>query len=148
MPIQYAMIAPNDEVTAVISLGFDDEYTDGEVYNGQTARAVSTDTDMHSLITDWCCTQSGEWYAKPPRPNIWSKWLDGEWSMAHINVAEVVRPERNRLLAECDWTQTIDAPMSVAKQAEWRVYRKALRDLTDNLDGIINPDDVIYPRKP
>lgn len=36
---------------------------------------------------------------------------------------------RNRLLAETDWTQLPDVPLSAEKKAEWAVYRQALRDL-------------------
>lgn len=38
-----------------------------------------------------------------------------------------VRAQRNRLLAECDWTQLSDSP--VDKQA-WANYRQALRDIS------------------
>ena len=41
-----------------------------------------------------------------------------------------IRHERNRLLAESDWTQVPDSPLSAAKKAEWQTYRQALRDIT------------------
>ena len=51
-------------------------------------------------------------------------------------VHEVARPyvshlkaKRDALLAKTDWTQTVDAPLSDAKKAEWATYRQALRDL-------------------
>ena len=37
----------------------------------------------------------------------------------------VMRIERNRLLADSDWTQTADAPVD---QQAWATYRQALRD--------------------
>ena len=43
---------------------------------------------------------------------------------------ENIRKERNQLLAECDWTQFTDTPLSVEKKAEWATYRQALRDIT------------------
>tara|TARA_E500000318_G_C3534886_1_gene202128 strand:+ start:165 stop:425 length:261 start_codon:yes stop_codon:yes gene_type:complete len=39
------------------------------------------------------------------------------------------RSERNRLLAETDWTQVSDSPLSSDKKTEWVNYRTALRDL-------------------
>ena len=39
---------------------------------------------------------------------------------------ERMRIERNRLLTESDWTQTVDDP--TGKSAEWATYRQALRD--------------------
>lgn len=36
-----------------------------------------------------------------------------------------MRYQRDRLLAESDWTQTLDAPVD---RAAWATYRQALRD--------------------
>lgn len=52
-----------------------------------------------------------------------------------------VRDERNRLLAECDWTQVPDA--TVDKQA-WLDYRQALRDITTQTD----PINIVWPTPP
>jgi hypothetical protein len=51
------------------------------------------------------------------------------------------RNERNTLLQECDWTQTIDAPVD---QAAWAIYRQALRDITE-AEGW---PEVEFPIKP
>ena len=40
----------------------------------------------------------------------------------------VVRRERNRLLADTDWTQLSDVSMSTADRGEWKKYRQYLRD--------------------
>lgn len=62
-------------------------------------------------------------------------------------VAAQVRVERNRLLAESDWTQLADArsAMGEAKAAEWDAYRQALRDIPEQ-PGF--PRDVEWPTKP
>jgi len=41
--------------------------------------------------------------------------------------AASIRADRNKRLAECDWTQVADAPS--AKQFAWAEYRQKLRDL-------------------
>ena len=41
-----------------------------------------------------------------------------------------LRLRRDSLLAQTDWTQTVDAPLSVSDQLKYRTYRQALRDLT------------------
>jgi hypothetical protein len=41
---------------------------------------------------------------------------------------ERLRKHRNRLLAQSDWTQTTDSPLTDAKKQEWATYRQALRD--------------------
>jgi hypothetical protein len=56
--------------------------------------------------------------------------------------AKSVRAERNRLIAECDWTQVEDSP---ADKAAWATYRQALRDITLQAGF---PFDVTYPTKP
>ena len=44
---------------------------------------------------------------------------DAYWS-------ELMRAQRNRMLAESDWTQAHDDP--TGKRDEWAVYRQQLRD--------------------
>lgn len=58
---------------------------------------------------------------------------------------EEVRTERDRLLAECDWTQVVDAPLSENEKELWAAYRQLLRDLPQRFD---NTEDVVYPTKP
>lgn len=66
------------------------------------------------------------------------EWLDSttkpteaeiDAKLAEITAAEplrLLRVERNRLLADSDWTQVADAPVDAAA---WATYRQALRDL-------------------
>lgn len=54
----------------------------------------------------------------------------------------VLRAERNRLLAECDWTQALDSPVD---KAAWATYRQSLRDLPQNTTDPLNP---IWPERP
>lgn len=56
-----------------------------------------------------------------------------------------VRNERNILLRESDWTQTLDAPLSAEQREQWAEYRQKLRDLPVQ-DGF--PDSVVFPTKP
>jgi hypothetical protein len=69
-------------------------------------------------------------YAPPPPPS------DEE-------VAAAVRVERNRLLAESDWTQLPDVPEAV--RLSWAIYRQALRDIPEQ-EGF--PHNVTWPSKP
>jgi hypothetical protein len=56
--------------------------------------------------------------------------------------ASKVRADRNRRLAECDWTQVLDAPVD---RTVWAAYREALRNLPAQ-EGF--PHNVIWPNKP
>lgn len=53
-----------------------------------------------------------------------------------------VREERNKALAETDWTQLADAPVN---SLSWANYRQQLRDITDQAGF---PWEVTWPTKP
>jgi len=68
-----------------------------------------------------------------------------QWAENPEAVKESLRPERNRLLAESDWTQLNDSPLPEDKLAAWSAYRQDLRDLTDDID---ENGEVELPVKP
>lgn len=55
-----------------------------------------------------------------------------------------VRSERNYRLAQCDWTQLDDTPLSNTQKQEWAAYRQALRDITTQDD----PFAIVWPQVP
>lgn len=57
----------------------------------------------------------------------------------------LIRQKRNRLLAECDWTQVPDAPLDEKRREAWRQYRQALRDIPQRFE---RADDVAWPECP
>jgi hypothetical protein len=93
------------------------------------------------------------WNEETSEPIIGSQTLQEKLGMTDAEVIEahkegnfslLVRPERDKLLLESDWTQGTDSPLSDSKKAEWRTYRQALRDMTTQSD----PENVIWPNKP
>ena len=60
------------------------------------------------------------------------------------NSASLSRSWRSQLLAECDWTQTADSPLSDEDKAAWATYRQELRDLP-SAEGFPN---VAFPTPP
>jgi hypothetical protein len=56
--------------------------------------------------------------------------------------AKSVREQRNKLIAECDWTQVADAPVD---KETWATYRQALRDVPTQAGF---PWDVTWPEAP
>ena len=63
----------------------------------------------------------------------------------------MVREKRNALLAECDWTQAVDSPLSDTDKAAWATYRQALRDMTNGITIDVNDtllDSYTWPEKP
>jgi hypothetical protein len=65
----------------------------------------------------------------------------------------ILRKQRNALLAESDWTQTSDNALSSDKKTEWETYRQALRDLPAKAKPKLSDDglsisNVTFPTKP
>lgn len=56
----------------------------------------------------------------------------------------VIRTKRNRLLAECDWTQLPTARITSEELAAWNTYRNALFDFPETC----NPTNPVWPIKP
>lgn len=44
--------------------------------------------------------------------------------------SEIVREDRNQRLADSDWTQFNDSPLTTADKTAWATYRQQLRDVT------------------
>ena len=84
---------------------------------------------------------------------------DGEWVMtwqvSDASTDEIatrlegefasVRADRNWRLADCDWTQLGDCPLSDADKAAWATYRQELRDVPKQ-SGF--PWNVTWPEQP
>jgi hypothetical protein len=94
-------------------------------------------TDSEKLVKVWVPTLiSGEWILPHQAVAKTEEDLTTESEVAWANLRE----ERDKLLAETDWTASTDVTMT----AEMTEYRQALRDLPSNVD--IN--NIIYPEKP
>jgi len=56
-----------------------------------------------------------------------------------------LRIQRDKLIAQTDWTQVPDSPLDTADKSAWQNYRQALRDITQTYTSL---DDVVWPTKP
>lgn len=52
---------------------------------------------------------------------------------------------RNSLLANSDWTQLADVPLTAEEKADWATYRQALRDVPSQ-PGF--PNNIVWPAAP
>ena len=59
-----------------------------------------------------------------------------------------LRVERNFLLADSDWTDLPNSPLTDEKKSEWQTYRTNLRDITDGLTTVEQVEAVEFPSKP
>lgn len=71
----------------------------------------------------------------------WAQIVGAKAALNNIFGKQDLRYERNRRLAETDFWALNDRTMT----SEQRVYRQALRDITNFYDSL---DDVVWPEKP
>lgn len=78
--------------------------------------------------------------------------IDGKWTqvwqlkeLPEIQASSNIRGERNRLLAECDWTQLEDSPLNADSKLAWSLYRETLRMIPQQAGF---PYNVTWPPKP
>jgi|TARA_B100000902_G_C27130845_1_gene823530 hypothetical protein len=84
---------------------------------------------------------------KPTESELLAKKDEGELREA----LDEIRPIRNRLLKESDWTQMpdiSDSRMDSTTKGKWQVYREELRDLTKGLDTVDKVKKVTWPTEP
>jgi len=87
---------------------------------------------------------------KPTETEVANKIIE----LDNAEAMRLLRVERNKLLAESDWTQIDDGPFDISVKTLWINYRKKLRDLpansTPKLDSYYELDStsVTWPTKP
>ena len=75
-----------------------------------------------------------------------SEAYNGEVTVEDIPMTdEEARAQRDKLLAETDWTQVLDAPIDAETREAYRAYRQALRDIPEQ-DGF--PETITWPELP
>lgn len=60
-----------------------------------------------------------------------------------------IRQRRSILLAQTDWTQAVDAPLSAEQKTAWQTYRQTLRDIPQDYDlATVSRDAIQWPARP
>ena len=107
------------------------------------AQWVLVDRDLN-----WLDDSRNDAFSKPT-------WDEIDAKVSSLNAAEpmrLLRVERDARLTACDWTQSRDITLS--NDADWKTYRKALRDLpasaSPKLDSKYELDltSVTWPTEP
>ena len=86
--------------------------------------------------------------ANPALMRINRVTLDAELIVPKINAVDYAREQRAYLLANCDWTQAVDSPLSEIAKASWATYRQELRDMTVDLDPELTASEIVWPTPP
>ena len=81
-------------------------------------------------------------YTEDERNTLLTEW---NADLTRVENEKIVRLriQRNKKLAETDWTQSRD--VTLTNDADWQTYRQALRDITDTYSDL---DSVVWPTKP
>ena len=117
--MKYALINPRGRVVRTSDKEFKFTPEDMEVVEltDEQAEQVETSSEPLFLVGATLITLKAKRWAENPEA-----------------IKDSLRPERNRLLAESDWTQLNDSPVAEDKLAAWAAYRQDLRDLTNDID--------------
>lgn len=85
--------------------------------------------------------------AIPEKPNRWSFYDPDtkQWVANDAAAKQYCLERRSKLLIASDWTQIPNNPLTAEKQAEWAIYRQALRDITTQTDY---PFNTVWPTPP
>ena len=112
-------------------------------------RAIHPDaqfTTVDEVITEWNSPD----IIQPTQEELDAK-------LTELKAAEPMRQlreERNKLIAETDWTQLKDIDLDIIRERNWKNYRQALRDLpaksNPKLDssGKLDMSSITWPDKP
>lgn len=100
---------------------------------------AENDEILESLISEFKIAKLAEWQAVDIE-----QYLADKQATKTAQKWEEIKQHRNALLAQCDWTQLPDAPLTTPTKEAWRVYRQQLRDLPEMY---AEPELVVYPEK-
>lgn len=149
---QFKASYPNTSFPKQITNDILDSYGFDPVLNGPAA-AVTAPYGVS--IRDGVEEIDGQWFTRFVAGPVFTDTTDDEGNVTTAadneaayrqgiddKVAENIRTERNKKLADTDWTQLAD---STANATAWGTYRQALRDLPST-DGF--PHNVTWPTQP
>ena len=152
---QFKATQPNTSFPKQITTEILDSYGYDAVLNGAAATVtapygVSTRSGVEEI--------DGKWFTKFIAGPVFTDTTDSEGAVTtaaaneatykagiDTEAATSVRVERDKLIAESDWTQLADSQLSDSVKATWVTYRQALRDLP-TASGF--PHTMTWPTKP
>ena len=149
---QFKASYPNTSFPKQITANILDNYGYDVVLNGPAAEVAAP---YGVSVRDGVEEIDGQWFTRFVAGPVFTDTTDDDGNVTtaadneaayragiDAKAAEGVRNERNKKLADTDWTQLAD---SSANATAWGTYRQALRDLPST-DGF--PHNVTWPTKP
>lgn len=100
---------------------------------------------------------NGKWYTKYILGPVFEEYTDERGVLHTVEEQQTeyktrideaqwngIRQNRNRLLAESDWISARSVDTGEPAPEEWKIYRQALRDITNQED----PFNIVWPTPP
>lgn len=121
------------------------------IYNKQTGEILGTISGVNAAVDN-----DNEGFLDGQYDALEYKVVDGQAvaktdaekqsydATRNAETVDSLRDKRNVLLAQSDWTQSPDSPLTDAKKQEWAVYRQQLRDMPSTAD----PENPTWPSQP
>ena len=131
---EFRAMHPNTSMPTVLTTEILAGFEADPVLNGATPTAGRYQT----VARDGVEQIGAQWFTK----FVLVEMDDAAKAALDAQQAASVRADRNRRIAECDWTQLPDSPVD---KTTWAVYRQALRDITAQTGF---PWDVEWPVQP
>ncbi len=119
--------------------------------------------NVYSALQSLKPTQSWSWSGTDYSGLVWSdsgaapteSEINAELTrLINAEPMRLLRIERNKLLAACDWVVLTDSQLTTSKKTAWKTYRQSLRDLPANSsptldsDGNLDMSSVTFPTEP
>jgi hypothetical protein len=104
---------------------------------GEGQRLVADQTPDYDSLTQYIVR------VKPvPEGQNYVEYQIVDITYTQEELIESALEKRKLLFLECDWTQLPDAQLTIAQVDAWKVYRQALRDITEQPNW---PNTIIWP---
>jgi hypothetical protein len=134
---QFRSEHPNTSFPKVLTAEILDDYDYDPVLEGPQATTVPP---YEYSQRDGVVEVEGQWFTHYIAGPVFTDYTDDE-GVTHTaseqyeaycfdqdaKQAEAVRKDRDKRLAECDWTQLADSPLSPDDKLAWQLYRETLR---------------------
>lgn len=152
---QFRSLHPNTSFPEVLTPDILDGFGVDPVFEGPQATTIPP---YQYSQRDGVVEVDGKWYTHYIAGPVFQDYVDDQ-GVTHTAAEQyeaycfqkddeqgsVVRAERNRRLAACDWTQLADSPLSVEAKSAWAFYRENLR-MVPQQAGF--PWEVQWPPEP
>lgn len=149
---QFRSDNPNTSFPEVLTVEILDSFGYDPILEGPQAQ---TTPPYQISVRDGIVEVNGQWFTKYIAGPVFTDYTDDEgvvhtpaeqWEaycfQKDAEQAKAVRDDRNKRLADCDWTQLDDAPVD---RTVWAAYRQELRDVSTQ-PGF--PWEIVWPEKP